>query len=356
MTKEFSGSSVAVSVTVALFTTGRKATFRFQLYYITRRALCLYQIVNIFCTIVNFFIDNSIRRGYNENMGYHVKPLSTPINVSGVVNVHFFEFPQNFFPRNEKHPFCELVFVSSGVLYISSENYSGALKKNQMLIHKPMERHSLVCDEKSLPTAIIIDFACDAEKLADFSQKAISLNDASVKKLAQIVKEGRNVFAPPYNRPYGDMVKKAQQPFGAEELLKNLLENFLIELIREFSFLQIEQDAADPVRPLQDEIVAYIDENFLEKITIDELAFLFNTNRSTLCREFKKITGKTIGGYIADKKLDLAKKKLASSDKNFTEIAEELCFESIHYFTRFFKKATGLSPSKYRQEFLKKSL
>ena len=91
-----------------------------------------------------------------------------------------------------------------------------------------------------------------------------------------------------------------------------------------------------------------MDENYKEKITIDELSFIFRTNRSTLCKEFKLSTGKTVAEYVADKKLESAKRKIKSTDKTFTEIAEELNFESIHYFTRFFKKQTGMSPKTYR--------
>ncbi len=289
-------------------------------------------------------------------MSYHIKTLETPINVSGIVNVHFFEFPKNFSTHDEKHPFSELVFVSSGMLNISSESYTGILKKNQLLIHKPMERHSLTCGDTDTPTVIVIDFECKSNKLTEFSEKTVNLNEINVKKLAHIVKEGRNVFAPPYNRPYYDMKKKEKQLFGAEQLLKNLLEIFLIGLIREFSLRQIEKEEIESYRTLQDEIISYLDDNYLEKTTIDELAFLFNTNRSTLCKEFKNVTGKTIGEYVLDKKLVLAKKKLSTTEKTFTEIAAECGFESIHYFTRFFKKATGIPPSLYRQNEISREL
>lgn len=137
------------------------------------------------------------------------------------------------------------------------------------------------------------------------------------------------------------MKKREKQLFGSEELLKNLLENFLIVIIREFYFREIEKEDGETSRSFRDEVVSYIDDNFLEKITIDELSFLFSTNRPTLCKEFKHVTGKTIGEYISEKKLALAKRKLIHSDKNFTEIAKELGFESIHYFTRFLKKPRG---------------
>ena len=43
-----------------------------------------------------------------------------------------------------------------------------------------------------------------------------------------------------------------------------------------------------------------------------------------------------------------AKEKIENTSKTLTEISEEQGFESIHYFTRFFKKMTGVSPKEYR--------
>ena len=90
-------------------------------------------------------------------------------------------------------------------------------------------------------------------------------------------------------------------------------------------------------------------------LVIDELAFLFKTNRATLCRDFKKSTGKTLVEFVNSKKFETAKYKILSSSDTFTKIAEELNFESIHYFTRFFKKMSGMTPKDYRKKGRKQS-
>ena len=84
-------------------------------------------------------------------------------------------------------------------------------------------------------------------------------------------------------------------------------------------------------------------------MTIDELAFLFKTNRATLCRDFKKTTGKTVIEFINHKKFETAKYMILNTNDTFTKIAEELNFESIHYFTRFFKKMAGITPKDFRK-------
>ena len=47
--------------------------------------------------------------------------------------------------------------------------------------------------------------------------------------------------------------------------------------------------------------------------------------------------------------IEKAKRKILSSDATFTKIAEEMNFESIHYFTRFFKKMSGMTPKEFRK-------
>lgn len=281
-------------------------------------------------------------------MKYISKKLNESISVTGIVNLHFFEFDNDFTTEGERHPFYELVFVNSGRLYISSEDYTGWLSKDQMLIHRANTVHSLSCGASDRPTVIIIGFECDSEDIDMFSSAPTLLDAAEIKKLAEIIKEGRNVFLPPYNIPVYDMKTRKNQIFGSEQVLRLLIEYFLIQLIRKYRGDENAEDNADAPSVIN-EIIKYVSDNYLEKITIDELAFLFRTNRATLCKEFKRTTGKTLVEFINDKKFEKAKKKIISSDVTFTKIAEEMNFESIHYFTRFFKKMSGMTPKEFRK-------
>ncbi len=283
-------------------------------------------------------------------MEFVTKKLNNTIEILGVVNVHFFEFTKDYYTKNDKHPFYELIFVSSGKLTIKSEDFSGELEKNKLLIHRENEYHALTCDKDSTPTVIIIGFTCSGSGIDRFSKTPITLTDADVKKLAEIIKEARNVFTPPYDVPVYDMKKKKNAPYGAEQMLKILLEYFLIGLMRKSIDITNNEELSVTEGINVTEILDYINDNFLEKITLDELSFIFRTNRSTLCKEFKSNTGMTITEYINNKKLNVAKNKVLYSSRTFTEIAEELNFESIHYFTRFFKKMTGFSPKEYRKQ------
>lgn len=282
-------------------------------------------------------------------MKYVSKSLENSISVTGIVNLHFFEFKPDFETKGEKHPFFELVFVNSGRMHVTSEDYTGILTRHKMIIHRCNSEHSLKCDSESSPEVIIIGFESDSALLDGFSREPVTLSDGMIKKLAEIIKEGRNVFLPPFNIPVYDMKKRKKQPFGSEQLLKMLLEYFLVTLVRNYSLSESAEETRE-IAPDIEEIIGYVSGNCLEKITIDELAFLFRTNRSTLCKEFKAATGKTLVEFINEKKFEIACKKISETNDNFTKISENMKFESIHYFTRFFKKMSGMSPSAFRKK------
>ena len=279
-----------------------------------------------------------------------MKKLDNVITVSKIANIHFFDFPKGYQTIDDTHPFCELIFVGTGSIAVNSDEYNGKLEKNELLIHPADCKHSFSCPQKAETTLIIIGFACDSEKLRYFANKPLRLDEMQVKQLADIIKEGRNVFAPPYNVPVYDMVKKKDSIYGSEQMLRSLIELFLIGLIRKYEFFENkdEKQTSPSAFPIN-EIIEYLDNNFTEKITLEELAFLFRTNRSTLCKEFRRATNKSLGEYLADKKIQTAKKLLSQKERSITQIADMLNFDSVPYFCEFFKRKTGVTPSEYRQ-------
>ena len=281
-------------------------------------------------------------------MDFKLKKLNTSVQVLEIANVHFFEFPKGYKTVNDKHPFCELIFVGTGAIFVNSEEYSGMLNKNELLLHGANSVHSFSCPKKAETTLIIIGFTCNQDKLSYFTKKPVRLDEPQVKQLAEIVKEARNVFAPPYNVPIYDMVKKKEQPFGSEQMLRTLIESFLIGLIRKYEFFE-NSESKEETSFTVNEILDYIDSTYTEKIALDELAFLFRTNRSTLCKNFKAESGKTLGAYIKDKKIEEAKRLLLQGSKTVTQIADELNFETVPYFCEFFKRHTGMTPSEYQK-------
>jgi len=84
--------------------------------------------------------------------------------------------------------------------------------------------------------------------------------------------------------------------------------------------------------------------------TLDELAKLCGISQSHLMRTFKTATGWPIHKYVAEERLEAAKRMLAEGHLNAKEIAGRLGFRSPAYFATAFRKMTSKTPSEYRRE------
>ena len=62
----------------------------------------------------------------------------------------------------------------------------------------------------------------------------------------------------------------------------------------------------------------------------------------------KKETGKSAQEHVQQKLIEIAKEKIFEKDKSVSQIAYELGFEYPQYFSRMFKKRTGMTPNEYR--------
>ena len=97
----------------------------------------------------------------------------------------------------------------------------------------------------------------------------------------------------------------------------------------------------------------FIEQNFQEKITVDQLSDMFAVGRRSLERRFKKATCNTVSEYIQRVKIEAAKKSFETSRKNITEIMSDVGYSDTKAFRTIFKRATGLSPLEYRNKYNK---
>ncbi len=100
-------------------------------------------------------------------------------------------------------------------------------------------------------------------------------------------------------------------------------------------------------------IKKYIEEHFLEDISIDLLSRKFFANKTTLMHNFKKFTGTSIKAYVLDKRLEDAENWLKISNLTATEICYRSGFQTPAYFCKYFKSKYGLTPNEYRRKFTK---
>ena len=83
---------------------------------------------------------------------------------------------------------------------------------------------------------------------------------------------------------------------------------------------------------------------------VQELANREALSKQSLIRKFKASTGLTPMQYLADARFNECKILLRETSMNISQIAQACGFENVYYFSNFFRKSTGVSPSQYRKK------
>lgn len=95
----------------------------------------------------------------------------------------------------------------------------------------------------------------------------------------------------------------------------------------------------------------FIENNFQEKITVDQLAEKLSIGRRNLERRFKKATSNTVVEYIQRVRIEAVKKSLETDRKTINELMYEVGYSDNKAFRTIFRKITGLSPIEYRNKY-----
>ena len=100
----------------------------------------------------------------------------------------------------------------------------------------------------------------------------------------------------------------------------------------------------------------YIETNFQDKITVDELCDKFGIARRTFERRFKKATNNTVLEYWQRVKIEAAKRQLEMSRKTVGEVMYEVGYNDTKAFRDIFRKVTSMSPVDYRNKYNKEAM
>lgn len=99
----------------------------------------------------------------------------------------------------------------------------------------------------------------------------------------------------------------------------------------------------------------YIDENYSRTITLDSLAEIAHVNKYYLSHSFKREYGTSPIDYLMKRRITEAKALLTSTDFSLTQIAEQIGFRSLAYFSKCFRKVEDISPNEYRKTAARKA-
>lgn len=96
-------------------------------------------------------------------------------------------------------------------------------------------------------------------------------------------------------------------------------------------------------------VIEIIEQNYFRKITLEELSSITFLSPYYLLRLFKRYTGYTPGEYMNKYRLDFSKSLLLEPEMTIEQTALNLGFNTHSYFSKMFKKSSGLTPKQFRK-------
>ncbi len=169
-----------------------------------------------------------------------------------------------------------------------------------------------------------------------------------------IITEEHRIYSSGGANSYWNLLLHLVEKYTDRETAILASKYFAIDIDREsqntFALFQGQKNHTDEaIRKAQE----YIEQNFQEKISIDDLTELVSVGRRSFERRFKLATNNTVLEYIQRIKVEAAKRSFENSRKNMNEVMFDVGYTDTKAFRTVFKKITGLTPIEYRNKYNK---
>lgn len=262
---------------------------------------------------------------------------STPLLVTaaGYYRVHTSEVIETDRPNGRGD--YQLLYISSGKLHLYVDGEDRIITKGNMLLFRPGEAQLYNLYSADKPETYWVHFTgSDVDLLLDYYG----------------MPKDENVFftgtSPDYQWLYKQMIQELQlRRVNYEDLLNmNLRHIFLIinRFLKEGT--ELDSDALNEV----ERATHYFNENYNQNICIKDYAADRHMSDCWFNRTFKKVTKVTPIQYIISLRITSAINLLENTDHNIKQISSMVGYDDEYYFSRLFKKSTGLSPTEYRKK------
>jgi AraC family transcriptional regulator, transcriptional activator of pobA len=251
------------------------------------------------------------------------------------------------FMEHHRHEYYEVVWLKKGKGLHHIDTISYPYNGSVLFMLSPGQIHKLEQDKKG--EGYVIKFLPsifrDARDVEEFILNTGLFDNVQANPIVKVPVAQHAMLE--------DVILKMEVEFNSGETDKNTvlsayLKIFMTILNRIKRTQHVTDHAIDFHLAIFSQYKAAIEKNFRTEHSVEVYANLLNTQPRTLNTLSKKFAGKSAGQLISDRIILEAKRCLHFEQGSIKEIAHLLGFEDPAYFTRFFKKHTGISPLNFK--------
>lgn len=282
-------------------------------------------------------------------MPYMGADIPDLLSVKSIVTVHSPDLLREGLDSGETHDFPEMFFVERGEHTLIIDQTTYTLKGRQMIIYAPNSHHRGI--RPSGASVSIISFEVASTVLNPLYNRVLTLSVEQEKIFKEIFKAAKECFVsrPSSEKIFGMKLREDADGYVVQRV-KLKLEMFLTDLLEAEKSSKSKADIREKRDGEYTSALVFLKENISNIMSLEDIAKGCNMSVSKLKLLFRQSYG---GGPLScfnELKIEEAKRLIGKGEMNFTEIAEYLGFNSLHYFSRTFKKLTGSSPSEYKRK------
>ena len=246
------------------------------------------------------------------------------------------------------HDEFEIIYVRSGFLTvsISGESYIG--KTGDAFVVSPGNLHLMGSQTGTVDYYTFL-----------FPLKYISFrtDDMLDEKLLEPLNSGHLMICPRVNDTAKELCEQLIKIYEAKNdeseskittqvRTKIILLQFILEMWERGFVIENDKSGRNTI---EKEMISYIQQNFMEKISLKEFSEQFHLSEKYISRYFKEHFHITLSQYVTYLRLEHAKQLLQDTDIPVTDVAMQSGYQNVSYFIRSFQKAYAVSPLKYRK-------
>ncbi len=272
------------------------------------------------------------------------------MTVNCLRSVQYREYPRGIAYQGGHHPCWELLYVDKGDLEVVTDHARCRIRQGDAVLVCPGDGFRLSANGSTAPNLVVAFFECVSPALIGQDSHTFRCTEAERQLVARMVKEARAAAPPPGGG--ASARRRGKIPFAAQEMVVLLLEQLLINLRRRGERQRPSPKISSSAkqrseRDLVDRVVSFMEDHLTDKLTFADVCYFSAQSATNLKIIFKTVTGYGVMEYYRRLKIERAKRMLREGDGNVTQIADRLGYTSVHYFSRYFKRQTGMSPSEY---------